>query len=465
MSTQAWSGRLEAVLKGHRPGSDVARFRNDYKASIESASSSGRISNQTLELLVRGRAYVEEWVAGANGDTGHLWLQAKDLADAGVAELPSSLVRAFLSRLPRIPMQETMRIEALLGEDRQWLEFLIARGVVQKADVQRVVKESPERFYGSVGLDVIVSAGMSVPRSAWESFAQGLRRPTHLASPEELFALAATQERSSEAVTWIVRFLGANEGIRLGVLRALLQHTDLVVRLARELAFGSLGRKAPKASSSQPIDVATCLVQVCLESDSLRPPMLKSAASILGLLNLALITEPDGMMAKASDQQKDQLMSGAEHIATTTLRRLEEGDEHDASYTPVVLTASVLYHAVQKYLGDLPSATDDPLDAPERAARLARYHGQRDLLMPLVEALESMPEAGPLRDAVEVAVFNAGVRRFGTVGETVAADFRLHDPVATGLLPGTPAILVRPGYRWGQEAEAVLVKARIQPSD
>jgi hypothetical protein len=463
MAVQEWSRGLETVIKQHRTGADLARFRNAFRAEVDSAKSSGELSQDGADLLLRARGYIESWVADSSPEATHSWEELQHLARDASHQLPSSLLRTILSRFPRIPMDEASRIEALLGNDRLWLEFLVSRGIVVKRDIETVGKKFPEALYEGVGLDVIVQAGMPVPRAVWGSLGNGQRRPPQLASAEHVFAIAIAKDRGKDAVAWTAAFLGTNERLRRNLLIALLQQREFIVRLSRELALGSTGRRVAKAADLT--KVVDELVRLCTSSDNdVRPP-LDVGASILGLFSIALLTDSGSVVARSSPETKALVALGAEQLAGEALRRVEGGDRRGADATPVVLTVDALYRAVHAYLQDLPTAIDDAMLAPERSARLARYEGQRDLLMSLIDALEAVSDSGPMRDSVEVLLFNAGVRKFGAIGEKVAADLTLHEPTMAGLEPGAPAAVVRPGYRWGLDGGVVLVRARIEPVD
>src|SRR4051794_30453467 len=121
MAVQEWSRALESIVKQHRAGADLARFRNAFRAEVESARRSGDLSEEGAGLLLRARTNIESWVADSPAGTVPSWAELQQLARDTTGELPTSLLRAMLSRFPRVPMDEALRTEALLGGERLWL--------------------------------------------------------------------------------------------------------------------------------------------------------------------------------------------------------------------------------------------------------------------------------------------------------------------------------------------------------
>jgi hypothetical protein len=121
-----------------------------------------------------------------------------------------------------------------------------------------------------------------------------------------------------------------------------------------------------------------------------------------------------------------------------------------------------LFSAVQRYLGQLESTQD--LDAAtDWQSKAERYRGRKEVIEELLNVLQNRSERTDIRAAVEIALFNVGVRHIGEAGDEVSFDPNRHQPIGSGIVPGEPAAIVEPGRCIGDQADAVvLVKARVQ---
>jgi hypothetical protein len=84
-------------------------------------------------------------------------------------------------------------------------------------------------------------------------------------------------------------------------------------------------------------------------------------------------------------------------------------------------------------------------------------------LIPLLE--EGIAE-GRVRDVLEAALFNAGLKTYGVPGDLVDFDFRLHRSDSPQVVPGDRVRVIRTGRRLGDHEDAiVLSKALVEPAD
>lgn len=467
MIQQEWAGRIRALVKQYKPGPREGAFRNAYKAAVTDALAANTITAENAALLLKARGYVEAWASATPPSAVEAWAQWIELYEAGRNRLPAPVLEALLGRFPKSAASEVDWTPIVLGAtDKSLVNFLLSRRLTRVVDLTRIAKANPQDFYRSAALDVLVERGLPCPRSVWDGFLKGERRPEELLEPEEAFVRSFDADRAADATRWLVRCLDQSAAVRKPILLNLLRNAKASLRVANFLLIPRLTGhgKQPKKAEDQSAALLRDWLAVCEDALGEEGSTERAASVVLGFLQIAEAVSPSDPRSENLAALSAVAQRISQRAILLTLRRAETDGERSARNFALIVRGDELYRAVQEYLRQLPIGAEAKWDSPERALRFERYMGQRDVLQGLLSALEDVQGDGPLRDAVEAALFNTGVRTYSAPGEEVTFDVHLHEPEAPGILPGSRVVVTRPGRRLGDEREGiVLIKARVTP--
>lgn len=470
MTRAACTSRLCNLVRRYRPGEEDASFRNRYREIVGEVGACLGLQEEDVDLLMRARECLEDWASPAPPEARQVLRQWLELYESGKSRLPTAILAAFLSRLPGVPRKtpEWASFILQIGE-RELVETLLARRFTRVSDLVLLAQDRPAEFYGSAALDVLVHRRKSVPRSVWTPLIRGERRPSGLLSGAEALLRSYLLDRRTDADRWLTTFLGeCPQEIRESLLTTALDIPAVAVRVSRYLAsnHGAEGR-GKGARHSRPAEVVLrdwiAVCQRALQEDG---SAAQTAIVALGFVTLSRVAHALASGKDASSAEMPCPSDLAEGAVLKALRRAQAIRPESSSTFVFVVRGDEVYRAVQRFLDDLPLSAVAQEETPERARRWERFVGRREVVQELVSALEDLRDDASLRDAVEVALFNAGVRVYGAPGERVLFDARYHEPLEPGIVPGDPVVVTRPGRKIGEEAEGiVVVKAKVRRGD
>jgi len=467
MMPDEWVMRLCTLVRRYKPGDGLTSFRNDYSSILERATRAGAITKDDTELLLKARSHLEAWTSPKPPEPLEAYRQWMDLYETGRPWLPELVLQTLLGRFPKYRPGQVDWAPLVLGKpEKGLLSVLLARRLISPTELGRIAKAKPSEFYRSAALDVLVERRGRCPRMVWDAFSKGEGRPADLLDAHEAFVRCFTADRSADATRWLVRFLANSPAVREPVLGSLLKSPDATFRLSRHLTlehttFGGAKRRKPQ---DRAIDVLIDWLDTCKHALDDAGETAPTASIVVGLVRFSASVDSDSLPARALAALPDGGRRLVEQAAVMALRRAEAQGGRGADSFVLVASGNDLYQAVQEYLRMLPLGTGRGDDSPERALRFERYLGRKEVIQGLLSALEMGTGEGPLRDAVEVALYNASVRPYCDVGQEVSFDTHSHEPEVPGIVPGDPVLVTRPGRRLGAEEDAiVLVKARVKP--
>jgi len=466
------AARIAALIRRYKPSTGAATFRNEFRAGILAAVTSNTIGQKEADLLLKARSYLEEWTSDSPPAPPDVWRQWADLYREGKDRLPGSILEALLARFPKSAKEAGEWASLVFGDaEKKLLRLLLTRGLVRKAELIRMAKERPLEFYRSAALDLLLENRTAGPRTVWDSLANGEGRPTGLMTGHEALVTSFDFDGGRDAEQWLLQFvMSAPAEIRKAVLRSLLERAGTSARFANHLIplHPTRGKsRSNRRSKERPEELSTVLVHwvdICGEALERGDSAAAAASVVLGLIQLGVTANPTMLPSNALARVSAATDRITEQALVLALRSAETAGPDFPRPLALIVRSDELYRAVQEYLRRLPVGVKDDLESPERALRFERYNGRREVVQGLLSALDEVPNNGPMRDAIEAVLFNAGVRPFGVPGEQVAFDTHTHQPEASGLLGGDPAVVTRPGRRLGNEDDGiVIVKARVKP--
>jgi hypothetical protein len=467
MSSEAWEKRLCNLIKKYKPSCDVASFRNDYSEVLVQASGKNKITKADVALLQKARDFVEAWANSTPPDPRTAFNQWQELFHVGKNVVPGSVLECILRRFPQGAAGAVDWEPFLLScLDSCLIDVLLDRRLVREQDLNRLAHLKPTEFYQSVALDVMVQrAALQDPRPLWDECVRGNPRASGLLAREQVlvhcYAICPGDKENEQMLT----FLLDSSQDREKILGLLLGEREPAIRFCRYLVFGhpTIGMRAQEWVANGIQDILHIWVSGCesqLEKGT--GAETETASLVLGLIRLSLFT------LKGEADEAGKL---SEEIARTTrktlLQVLKKGEQDRSSNAPdsaLVLLGQELYGAIQEYLRNLHVGTDTGQESQERALRFERFHGSKQVIEQVLLAMgEPLDESG-LRDALEVALFNCGVRPLENVGAEVAFDVHLHEAETSGVFPDDPVVVTHSGRCVGDRNDGlVLIKAKVRP--
>jgi hypothetical protein len=469
MATQTWDKRLCRLVDKVGPSTDLASFRNQFQAILKQAEGDSKFLRSDADLLKSARDLVEGWVDPKPPPADVAIRQWEDWYAVAKERVPEDVLVCIAGRLPK-PEDDSV--------DR-WDDFLLActhAGVVEvlldcrllTSDVlRRLAAERASDLYRSATLDVLLDRGLLQDASG--VLAQSVRtaeRPRGLMSRFEVLVRALAASPGADACGQVVSFLAGTPAAVDRVLILLMGYRDIFLRLIRHLLYDAPAiRVADKRSKpSGQAAILSRIVSLCVETASdVNRPHAETASLALAQVRIGYVATGD--RADESGAGLARAAADATRRAALDLLRAREAGREGGDSQAVLLGGAELYHVLQDYLRGLSLGTDGvgSRQPVQRAQRFERYMGSKQVIEQVLAALsESVDETG-LRDSLEVALFNNGVREVGVIGEHVAFDPQSHQAVDPDIHPGEQVVIVAPGRRLGDEGDAmILAKTRVR---
>lgn len=461
LKTESWERQLSNHIRQYR-ASKGPEYRNKYGAIISDAVQAKRITAEESTLLKQVVPVLEAWIGDSPPEPSEALAQWEQIYRAEGARLPDSVLEALLRRFPKAE-QGTLNWDAYLldGAVRWVVDALLDRHLIRSEDFVRLAKAEPDHLYRSAALDVLLERGTALPRPLWDVLAKAAPRPAGMMPLDEVLLHAHANDRSEDADKRMLAILEAHPEHRASFLSGLLSNQDAALRFVRMLLSGpSSAKKRDAETKSQLLGAWVLLCNDALAAGGATAP---TAALIIGQARLAAQAEPKGIQRATLEQATAAAGDGVRLAALRALQRAEHGTAGADSEFVFVLRAEDLYSVLQEYLRTLPVGTSTGQESPERALRYERHVGSKMVLDQVIAALDDVPGETELHDAVEVALFNSGVRPLGRVGERVSFDVHAHRATEAGVFPGDAVVIVEQGRVLGEaDNRMVLVKAKVR---
>jgi hypothetical protein len=447
-------------LKQPKSTKKIARSA-EYTKVVTEASNAGELSPAEAEKLTQALGHLVEWENGKPHELIDLQKQLDDVLSI-VGEYGAAVLEGFLSKFPKTKHGDIDFSGIVLGaRKRSTINVLLNRRLIRTADIVRISKKNPEQFFFSGALDVLVAEGTAAPRSLWKVLLTSSSRPHGLLSGVDALVRSYAVDTKPDASRWLAQFLLNADALRTDVLSSVLRSPLASFRFAHHLALdhAALGAKRKKAQAVTDVIVMDWLRVF----DSEDPSGTSSHLLVLGLLELAASAGSAGLGVATRDQIRVVNQRMAEAMSILSLRLREDGNPATEDESPWVVNGATLYASVQRYLRALPVLGSSDVD-PERRLQLERYLGRKEVLVGLLEAMEGSGDDRGIRDSVEVALFNAGVRQLGNTGDEAAFDVQLHETTISGVMQGDRVLVETvPRVIGSGESRIVIKKGVVTP--
>ncbi len=420
------------------------------------------ISPDALRVLTNVRNMVELWTGATPPSPLEAARQWMELYERERNAVPSEVFDALLSKFPKNPKEKIDFGPLVLSLDTTTLvDILLTKGIVSAAALKAIAKAQPEKIYLSPALDSLIGKRSAAPRKVWNEFARGVSRPSSLMTADDALVRSFGADTSGDASKWMVRFLVDNHQIRETILSTILRSPSLASRLAREITL-ELSASAQKRPNNRLLSLANEWMTICaaiVATDDRNP---FAASLVLGMFLLQSKAEPRSMSDETIDRLGDVPVQVFDRALS--LEKQPRAEWKDASNYEVVFTATdddlrrLLHSQIEKLL-----TPEDANDGSGGILNLDRYLGRKEVIDGLLSALRENLAGAALRDAIEAALFNVGVRAYGEVGQEMLFDFQNHEPEESAILPTDTVIVTAPGRTLGEGPDALmLTRARVK---
>jgi len=454
MATEKWEKRICQLIKRLKSSSDEASFRNDFHDAVTRAIDQGKLTGTDADLLFEARSYLEGWTTSPAPDPLVAASQWMKIYEAGQNRIPETILEALLRRFPESPLNaEQLRTFVLQCSHPSLIEVLLDRRLVRSQHLNELTQTHPAEFYQSAAFDVMTERhALQGAGPLWEECARGKARPDGLMTRERAIVSVYASFPEDDGNERLVALLLAGAVNADGVLGALLNVEQAALRFCRYIAFGRSHESIEQISLNW---IGRCQVefQKGLGQKS------QTVWLVLAMLRLSCLVQFE-------DRKRltEQTAALSQHSILQVLQKMEEDCTSGVGDVPLVVLAKELHEAVQEHVRRLPTGTSRADDSPERALRFERYRGSKEVIEQILHAMEAPIEASALRDALEVSLFNCGVRPLGEAGEQVHFDVNVHEAETSAVLVGDAVVISHVGRSLGEGQERlVLRKAKVRP--
>lgn len=455
-----WQTRLSKLINNVRFADDAASLRSDWSKVLADAPADQR------HLLAPVPDILEQWLDATPPRPSDAQRQWHGFYESGKNALPSVIMEGVLRLFPKAKPGEA-HWDRFLLECRKppLVDVLLSRKLVRTQDLNRLARTHPHEFYQSAALDVLIRRrGLHDPTILLrESSAMPDRAPGLLPQDQIVLKwyLSKHTPKSDEQLRSI---LLDSPQIAAPVLDLLLYHRSNAVRFAQHLVSARHKRsKQTPMSYTERIDqmLMGWLARCDSELEKQASSRQLAASLVVGIIHLSLLTGAD---VGASNKDSNLAVATATLAKKAALLVLRAHEAQQPMSAAIVIQSHDLYHAVQEYLSQLHTGTKTVDGPPDRASRFQRYQGRREVIEQVLDALDSSADHDRIRDTLEAALFNLGVRSLEKADTTVTFNFREHESDTPGTLDGDPVTVLSPGRFLGDaDARIVLVRAKVRP--
>lgn len=455
--TNVSATRLAKVIRRYKPGKDVAHFRNAYAAILSDAVRRGEIDNNLSELLGRFRQFIERLESDPKPDFSSAVTEWLGFYSSGLGE-PSDVVKAALSRFPKVSPKFDWSETVIARGDQRLLEILFDHRILKSPDLVAVAKKDPQRFYESAALDLAVSRSVKIPQSVWTFLSTNPERLQRSQRGYDLFVKSFERDSSPAAVRILVKTLGGAAPTRGKILEAITRNQNSSFRLVRQLITASERECSKKKRADLTAnEILSDWTRIIGE----RILNLHDPVAIMTLNTLLVVSS---FAPRIFDQSTTmRVAETARQVAVNIVQeRLDVAENTDAllkTDSVIACTFGDLFSAIQSYLNNLGNSAGDQSET--RGERWIRHSVKREIVEGLVQVLDQNDSPEALNDALVVALFNAGVQHIGVQGEVTQFDFRMHE-LSEGISdPGNEVMIVRPGRQIVEGSASVIIRRAI----
>jgi hypothetical protein len=433
--------------------------RSAFRDLLEAGESEG-FSDQELALVEGAYALVGKTLVADQGKLLTLFQEWEEWQFVEVPP-PERLAQAVFDRLPLAELGKKVWDELLLRDVPPWLpRKVLGRRLVSVRQVKSLAKAHPSAFFGSPILDAMLERDSACPDQIWDECAKVPHRHEGLLQPHEVLVRCLALDRRKSAVGRFVTILASDMDLCRRALRILSQERDTTTRVLDYLLYPPSGSKRKQIKRELEEHRVVLLEWVSVAGDTFQAkesPETEIASLVVAGAAIAALGLSPALAEVLEDGDTETVLEVSRDLVGTALGRWETGGQ-TSTQIAIGTDANGMYQAVQDHLSRLPRAQEGLDDSPERGARYERFKGRREVLEEILSALEEEPQESPLRDAIEVALFNCGVREVAPPGQDVPFDSAYHRASTGGVLPGDLVRVLTPGRCIGEREERLILR-------
>lgn len=469
MSDASWASQLAEAISSLTDLSQLVTFPSMCDKVLEVASKQGLASAESRTQLKQLLTPLPRWRDSTPPDFATAFAQLQDLYGFGPPPLSDDVITALLGVFPTYSDHRADWLAFAFGTQRLAIvNELLDRDFISEGEVVRHAEEDPIAFCRSR-----LPEAISPTSKVWQApkVLDALCTEAAAATSTEdvarlvksvIYGYAAGTSRktdsriaaflSSAPTRVVARFLDETfrrprEGVRLATFLQAMR-CDKKVRSRREI-----GNRIAKLLAERALEV--------IEAGS--SPGAETAGLALASLQLAVVEDA---ATRLSTEPSESLLTPAHKT-----RLLKSIASHAIAKAPSGKTlALVTGYDVAASLRGLPAAGKEvaPLPAAggaaggQAAVSSAHEAGMRKILSDFARLTTMANDPQERDEALRNILFNHGVREFGKAGEELAFDSAVHETRDSGVFPGDPVRIVRPGQEISAAgARHILVKATV----
>lgn len=465
MNDAPWATQLSEVISSLADLSQVVNFPSRCENVLKVASKQGMTSEKSRTQLKQFLTPVPSWRDSTPPPFATAFAQLQDLYGFSHPPLSDAVFTALLGIFPPY---SNHRVDWLaFAFDTQRLAIvneLLHRDFISEGEVVRRAEEDPIAFCRSR-----LPEAISPTSKVWQApkVLDALCTQAAASTSTEdiarlvkgvIYSYSASTSRKTDSriaaflfsapTPVVAKFLDETfrrprEGVRLATFLKAMR-CDKKVSSQREI-----GNRTAKLLAERALEV--------IEAGS--SPGAETAGLVLASLQLSLVEDA---AARVSTEPSESLLTRSHKT-----RLLKSIVSHAMAKAPSGETlALVSGYDVAARLGALPAAGKEvSLTAAaggQAAVSSAHEAGMRKILSDFARLTTMADDPQERDEALRTVLFNHGVRDFGKAGEELPFDSGIHETRDSGVFPGDPVRIVRPGQEISASgARHILVKASV----
>jgi hypothetical protein len=464
MSDAIWTSQLAEAIDSLADASQGPAFPSRCEDALEKGLNQG-LSKDHKDELKKVLEPIRSWTAVAAPEFTDAFVQWQQLHAFGSPALPDVVLTAALRIYPKNT-----------GHESEWLEFALATRrlavihelldleLLSKKAVHQRATADPRALCKSRILEAL-----SPDSAIWDSprlFEELCREVVHTTSNEEIGRLVQgiincyTASTARKATTQVLSLLSKGpEQVGRRVVDELFRRPHACLRFVDFLKTSLFKAKAraPREAARQILPLLTGRAIAVIEAGS--SPGSETAGLALASLQLASV---EAALVHGSKKTAGLLLTAEQTTGLLKCIAKHAAANSSGGNTPAFVSGYDVATAFPAPGATLKSAVPLAAAAGPSAVTTAHEAGTRRILSDFARLYAFHQDPQARDEALRIALFNHGVREFGSLGDEMPFDSAFHETRDTGVFPGDLVQIVRPG----QEIVAagtrhILVKAGV----
>lgn|GEM_PF-3292223 len=464
MSDAIWTSQLAEAIDSLTDASQVLAFPSRCQDALKAGLNQG-LSIDDKDELQKALELIRSWTASPVPEFPDAFAQWQQLHAFGPPALPDVVLTSALRIFPENTGHDAEWLECALATRRLAvidelldLELLSEKAILQKAtaDPSTLCKS---RILEAISQDSVIWGSPRI-------FEELCKQVVQTTSNEEIGRLVQgiincyTASTARKASTQVLSLLSTEpEQVGRKVVDELFRRPHACLRFVDFLKTSLFKTKAraPRDAARQLLPVLTGRAIVVIEAGS--SPGSETAGLALASLQLASV---EAALTHGSKRTASPLLTPEQKTALLKCLAKHVAANSSGGNTPAFVSGYDMAAAFSSPPATLKSPAPVTPAAGPTAVTAAHEAGTRRILSDFARlyALQQDPQARD--EAFRIALFNHGVREFGSLGDELPFDSAFHETRDTGVFPGDTVKIVRAGQEiFAAGTRHILVKAGV----